>query len=161
MIGWYMRLLYAEQLYRDAIQCWLKLPDGSSLVLLDMQYPARLPEVTSVAGIGFQVQSFVELEACYHRFAALNLFPVKATCNGFCTSLMYQDPHGNLVSIRLLSVDNIESEKTIRLLLKSLMRRKCWTLPVRGNNSPAGSNSRGVKRIVRRDYCSHLMPQMP
>lgn len=102
MIGWYRFLLDAEIEYRDPVQCWLRLTDGSRLLLLDTQLANRPREVAGIPGLAFVATHFEALAARYQTLRQRNIYPERANKNGLVTSLIYRDPDGNPVSLRYL-----------------------------------------------------------
>ncbi|TAJ51425.1 MAG: hypothetical protein EPN60_05210 [Nevskiaceae bacterium] len=102
MIGWYRALLEAEIEYRDPVQCWLRLTDGSRLLLLDTQLANRPREAAGIPGLAFIAARFEDLAACYRTLKQRNLYPERANKNGLVTNLIYRDPDGNPVSLRYL-----------------------------------------------------------
>lgn len=102
MITWYRTLLDAEISYRDPVQCWLLAAGGGSLVLLDTQLPTRPREVAGIPGPAFECAHFEDLAACYSALKRRNIYPERASKNGFATTLIYRDPDGNPVSLRYL-----------------------------------------------------------
>ncbi|MDP3857280.1 MAG: hypothetical protein Q8Q73_05880 [Stagnimonas sp.] len=102
MIGWYRALLEAEIDYRDPVQCWLRRPDGSRLLLLDTQLANRPREVAGIPGLALVAARFEDLAARYRALKQRNIYPERANRNGLVTTLIYRDPDGNPLSLRYL-----------------------------------------------------------